>query len=364
MNLLRHPAWGRAQETYGEDPHLLGEMGAALTRGVQEHVLACVKHFACNSMENARFTVDVTADERALHEVYLPHFKRVVDEGVASVMSSYNSLNGEWAGQSRALLTGVLRDEWGFDGLRHHRLHLRAARPGRLGAGRARRRDAVRAAAGGRPARRARRRRAHARPRSTVPATRVVATLLRFADRVTASPPPVIGAGRTRAPRAGAPGRGGVDRPADEPRRVPPRRRGPDGSRSSAGSRRCRTSATAARRRCTRRRWSRRSTASAPRTPTPTSCTPTPTPSIAAGADLVVVVVGYTKADEGEYIESTNADLFTLFPPVDDPRVGSRRAGAAAPARAAGARARRRRGDDGHGRRPALTPAVATPTRG
>ena len=99
VNLLRHPAWGRAQETYGEDPHLLGEMGAALTRGVQEHVLACVKHFACNSMENARFTVDVTADERALHEVYLPHFKRVVDEGVASVMSSYNSLNGEWAGE-------------------------------------------------------------------------------------------------------------------------------------------------------------------------------------------------------------------------------------------------------------------------
>ena len=64
LNLLRHPAWGRAQETYGEDPCHVGEMAAALTRGLQEHVMACMKHFACNSMENARFRVDVTAGER------------------------------------------------------------------------------------------------------------------------------------------------------------------------------------------------------------------------------------------------------------------------------------------------------------
>ncbi len=116
VNLLRHPAWGRAQETYGEDPFHVGEMGAALTAGVQNHVMACVKHFACNSMENARFKVDVTADERALHEVYLPHFKRIVDAGVASVMSAYNSLNGEWCGENRRLLTEILREEWGFEG--------------------------------------------------------------------------------------------------------------------------------------------------------------------------------------------------------------------------------------------------------
>jgi beta-glucosidase len=116
INLLRHPAWGRAQETYGEDPVLLGAMGAALTRGAQRHVMACVKHFALNSMENARFTVDVTVDERVLHEVYLPHFEQVVGEGVASVMSAYNSVNGEWCGQNRALLTDVLRDQWGFEG--------------------------------------------------------------------------------------------------------------------------------------------------------------------------------------------------------------------------------------------------------
>lgn len=116
MNLLRHPAWGRAQETYGEDPHHVGELAAALTRGLQRHVMACMKHYALNSMENARFSVDVTADERALHEVYLPHFRRVADEGVASVMSAYNSVNGEWCGRNAELLTTILRDEWGWDG--------------------------------------------------------------------------------------------------------------------------------------------------------------------------------------------------------------------------------------------------------
>ncbi len=116
VNVLRHPAWGRAQETYGEDPHHVGEMGAAFTRGLQEHVMACMKHFACNSMENARFSVDIEVDEVALHEVFLPHFRRIAEAGVASVMSAYNSVNGEWCGQNRELLTRVLRDEWGFEG--------------------------------------------------------------------------------------------------------------------------------------------------------------------------------------------------------------------------------------------------------
>jgi beta-glucosidase len=116
INLLRHPAWGRAQETYGEDPYHLGEMGAALTRGVQRHAMACVKHYALNSIENARFKVDVRISPRALHEIYLLHFKRVVDEGVAAVMSAYNSVNGEWCGQNKVLLTDILKKQWGFRG--------------------------------------------------------------------------------------------------------------------------------------------------------------------------------------------------------------------------------------------------------
>ncbi len=116
VNLLRHPAWGRAQECYGEDPVLTGRMGSALTRGVRVHVMACVKHFALNSMENERFEVDVSVDEHALHEVYLPHFKAVVDAGVDSVMTAYNRVRGEYMDANRALLTDVLRDEWGFSG--------------------------------------------------------------------------------------------------------------------------------------------------------------------------------------------------------------------------------------------------------
>lgn len=116
VNLLRHPAWGRAQETYGEDPVHLGRMGAALTEGVRTQLMACVKHFALNSMENARFQVDVTVDDDVLHEVYLPHFRTVVDAGAEAVMSAYNAVNGIWCGDHPQLLTEILRDEWGFDG--------------------------------------------------------------------------------------------------------------------------------------------------------------------------------------------------------------------------------------------------------
>ncbi|MEM7728734.1 MAG: glycoside hydrolase family 3 C-terminal domain-containing protein [Pseudomonadota bacterium] len=120
VNLLRHPGWGRAQETYGEDPFHMGEMGAALARGIQAHnVIATVKHFAVNSIENSRFKVDVRVGERTLREVYLPHFKRILDAGCASVMSAYNKLNGEYCGQHRRLLTDILRHEWGFDGFVH-----------------------------------------------------------------------------------------------------------------------------------------------------------------------------------------------------------------------------------------------------
>ncbi len=117
INLLRHPAWGRAQETYGEDPHLLGEMGAALTRGVQKHnVMACIKHYAANSIENCRFTVDVRLGERALREVYLPHFKRCIDEGAAAVMGAYNKVQGIHCCHHTHLLKEILKEDWDFTG--------------------------------------------------------------------------------------------------------------------------------------------------------------------------------------------------------------------------------------------------------
>jgi beta-glucosidase len=116
INLPRHPAWGRAQETYGEDPEHLACLGAAAVRGVQRYAMACAKHFALNSMENARFSVDVTVSARALHEIYLPHFRRCVEAGVACIMSAYNSVNGEYCGENEALLTGILKKRWGFRG--------------------------------------------------------------------------------------------------------------------------------------------------------------------------------------------------------------------------------------------------------
>lgn len=116
VNVLRHPGWGRAQETYGADPYHIGRMGAALIKGLQKNVMACAKHFAANSIENNRFVVDVQIDERTLREVYLPHFKMSVDAGVASVMSAYNKLNGAYCSQNPKLLKQILKEEWGFDG--------------------------------------------------------------------------------------------------------------------------------------------------------------------------------------------------------------------------------------------------------
>jgi beta-glucosidase len=116
INLLRHPAWGRAQETYGEDPCLLGEMGCALIRGTQKHVIACAKHYACNSMENMRFKVNVKIDERSLREVYLYHFKKCVDTGVAAIMSAYNKVNGYYCGHNTHLLRDILKKDWNFKG--------------------------------------------------------------------------------------------------------------------------------------------------------------------------------------------------------------------------------------------------------
>ncbi len=120
INLLRHPSWGRAQETYGEDPFHIGQLGSSLVRGVQKHnVMATVKHFAANSIENARFKVNVLMDERTLREVYLPHFKHCIKEGCATVMTAYNKLRGEFCGHNEYLLRSILKKEWKFEGFVH-----------------------------------------------------------------------------------------------------------------------------------------------------------------------------------------------------------------------------------------------------
>jgi beta-glucosidase len=117
INLPQNPGWGRSQETYGEESFAIGQMGAALVRGVQEeNVMACVKHFAFNSMEISRFKVSVDCDRRTEREVFLTHFKDCVDAGAASIMSSYNLYKGIHCGHHDYLLRKVLKEEWDFDG--------------------------------------------------------------------------------------------------------------------------------------------------------------------------------------------------------------------------------------------------------
>ncbi len=117
INLLRHPGWGRAQETYSEDPFHMGAMAVAFISGVQNHVLASPKHLALNNLEMTRFELSAEVDDRSLHELYLPHFKRCVQEAAAaSIMSAYNRVNGVYCGEHFGLLTRILREEWGFRG--------------------------------------------------------------------------------------------------------------------------------------------------------------------------------------------------------------------------------------------------------
>jgi beta-glucosidase len=330
VNVLRHPAWGRAQETYGEDPHHVGEMGAALTRGLQRHVMACAKHFACNSMENARFSVDVEVDEVALHEVYLPHFRRIVDEGVAAVMSAYNSVNGDWCGQNRGLLTDVLRDEWGFRGfvisdwifgLRDATESLSAgldvempyrmvrARhlPGALENGRASWADVDAAA------------------------ERVVATLLRFDRVLSAADPPAsaLGSLEHRALAREVAGRSVVllrNEPVDGRPVLPLTAEPPprlavlgrladtvnlgDGGSSDVWDLDCHSIVDGLR--------------AVTDVVSDDGSDVARAAEVAAAADVAVVVVGYTYVDEGEYIGPTVAELAELFPPRDEPEVVER----------------------------------------
>jgi len=329
INLLRHPAWGRAQETYGEDPHHVGEFGAALTRGLQQHVMACVKHFACNSMENARFAVDVLVDDVALHEVYLPHFHRVIDEGVASVMSAYNSVNGEWCGQSHQLLNDVLRDEWGFEGF--------VISDWILGV-----RDAGTSVVAGldieMPYRMVRQQHLPAAIESGEvtwahvdrSVERVISTLLRF-DQVLSAPSPsatILGSPEHRALARETAGRSVVllrNELVNTQPALPIARANTvavfgrladtvnigDGGSSDVWDLSCRTVLDGLRDAIDHVTYDDGSLADR-------------VAQVASAADVAIVVVGYTYLDEGEYIGETDPSLMTLFPPGDEADVVDR----------------------------------------
>jgi beta-glucosidase len=326
VNVLRHPAWGRAQETYGEDPHHVGELGAAFTRGLQRHVMACVKHFACNSMENARFSVDIEVDEVALHEVYLPHFRRIVDEGVAAVMSAYNSVNGEWCGQNHPLLTDVLRGEWGFEGfvisdwilgLRDAAASLRAGLDVEMPYRMVRARDLPAAFDQG----------TASWDDVDAAVARLVATLLRFDDVLSAPPPPreLLGAPEHRALArevAAAsvvllrndPVGGSAVLPLQRDRTVAvigalaDTVNLGDGGSSDVWDLDCTTVLDGLRDAIDRVEYD-------------DGTDPARARWVASAADNAVVVVGYTYLDEGEFIGGTDPALMSLFPEADEPRV-------------------------------------------
>ena len=118
LNLARVPQGGRNFEYFGEDPFLTGTMAVAEIRAMQQHgVIAMAKHFIANEQETNRTTENAIVDDRVLHELYLLPFEMAVRDGkVASVMCSYNRVNGAYMCENPQLLTEVLRRQWGFDG--------------------------------------------------------------------------------------------------------------------------------------------------------------------------------------------------------------------------------------------------------
>lgn len=119
VNMKRSPIGGRNFEYYSEDPYLSGEAGVAYVQGLQSQgVGACVKHYACNNQEHERMSISSEVDERALREIYLPAFEKIVKEAKPwSIMSAYNKVNGIYATENTYLQRHILKEEWGFEGI-------------------------------------------------------------------------------------------------------------------------------------------------------------------------------------------------------------------------------------------------------
>ena len=117
--IVRTPLAGRTFESFSEDPLLTSRLAVAYVEGVQGGgVGCCIKHFACNDQEHERMTISAEVSERALHEVHLVAFEAAVRKaGVWAVMTAYNKVNGIYCGEQPDLIKGILRGEWGFDGL-------------------------------------------------------------------------------------------------------------------------------------------------------------------------------------------------------------------------------------------------------
>ncbi|HXS19332.1 MAG TPA: glycoside hydrolase family 3 N-terminal domain-containing protein, partial [Polyangiaceae bacterium] len=123
MNIVRHPFWGRTQETYGEDSYSIGRMSTAYSVGVQEYVVGCAKHFAANNIEYHRSQQNAVMSEQTLREIYGRHFEMIIQDGsMGCIMAAYNLINGVKATQSEHLLRDILKGPvseggMGFEGL-------------------------------------------------------------------------------------------------------------------------------------------------------------------------------------------------------------------------------------------------------